>query len=70
MAKAYPAACTPNFFMFNGDRKLVYRGKMDDSWPDSSLPVTRKYFRATLDAALVGQEPSGDQKLSLDFNIK
>lgn len=69
-AKAYTAACTPDFFLFDGDRKLVYRGQLDDSRPQNGLPVTGKDLRAAIDAVLAGQPPSEDQKPSLGCNIK
>src|SRR5690606_34726044 len=55
VAKAYRAACTPDFYVFDADRKLVYRGQMDDSRPDSGIPVTGKDLRAALDAGLAGR---------------
>ncbi|BCX11090.1 MAG: thioredoxin family protein [Thermosynechococcus sp.] len=69
-AKAYTAACTPDFFLFDSDRKLVYRGQLDDSRPQNGLPVTGKDLRAAIDAVLAGQTPSEDQKPSLGCNIK
>lgn len=70
VAKAYTAACTPDFFLFNGDRKLVYRGQLDDSRPSTNIPVTGQDLRAALDALLGGGEISGDQKPSIGCNIK
>lgn len=70
VAKAYHAACTPDFFLFDGDRKLVYRGQMDDSRPGSKIPVTGNDLRAALDAVLEGKEVSGRQKPSIGCNIK
>src|ERR1043166_7382828 len=55
VAKAYRAACTPDFYVFDKDRKLVYRGQMDDSRPNSGKPVTGTDLRAALDAALAGK---------------
>src|SRR5690606_37839833 len=55
VAKAYRAACTPDFFLFDADRRLAYRGQMDDSRPDSGIPVTGADLRAALDAVLAGQ---------------
>ncbi len=69
-AKAYRAACTPDFFVFDADRKLVYRGQLDDSRPDSGIPVTGKDLRAALDVVLAGQTVSADQKPSMGCNIK
>jgi hypothetical protein len=70
VAKAYRAACTPDFFLFDRDRKLAYRGQMDSSRPGSDLPVTGVDLRAALDAVLAGKPPSADQKPSLGCNIK
>ncbi len=70
VAKAYRAACTPDFYVFDADRKLVYRGQLDDSRPDSGIPITGKDLRAALDAVLAGQAVSADQKPSLGCNIK
>lgn len=69
-AKAYTAACTPDFFLFDGDRKLVYRGQLDDSRPSSDTPVTGKDLRAALDAVLAGQPVPREQKPSVGCNIK
>jgi len=70
VAKQYRAACTPDFFVFDKDRRLVYRGQMDDSRPNSGRPVTGKDLRAALDAVLAGRQVSVDQKPSLGCNIK
>jgi peroxiredoxin len=70
VAKAYRAACTPDFFLFNADRQLVYRGQFDDSRPQSGIPVTGKDLRAALDAVLSGQPVDPHQKPSLGCNIK
>ena len=70
MAKEYRAACTPDFFVFDKDRRLVYRGQMDDSRPSSGRPVTGKDLRAALDAVLAGRPVAVDQKPSLGCNIK
>jgi peroxiredoxin len=70
VAKDYQAACTPDFFLFDRDRKLVYRGQFDDSRPDSGIPVTGKDLRAALDAVLAGKKPSQDQRPSIGCNIK
>jgi peroxiredoxin len=69
-AKAYTAACTPDFFLFDGDRKLVYRGQLDDSRPRNDAPVTGKDLRQAIDTVLSGGTPSEDQKPSLGCNIK
>ena len=70
VAKAYRAACTPDFFLFDGDRRLVYRGQLDDSRPGNNKPVTGTDMRAAIDAVLSGQPVSTDQKTSLGCNIK
>ncbi len=70
VAKAYTAACTPDFFVFDGDRKLVYRGQLDDSRPGNNLPVTGKDIRAALDAILTDQPVNSEQKPSIGCNIK
>ncbi|MFN7141037.1 MAG: thioredoxin family protein, partial [Limisphaerales bacterium] len=72
VAKAYRAACTPDFFLFNQGLKLVYRGQLDDSRPRvaNPLPVTGKDLRAALDAVLAGRHLSEDQKPSMGCNIK
>ena len=70
VAHAYRAACTPDFFLFDADRRLVYRGQMDASRPDSGIPVTGEDLRAALDAVLAGEKPSDDQRPSLGCNIK
>jgi peroxiredoxin len=70
VAKAYRAACTPDFFLFDQHRQLVYRGQLDDSRPGNGLPVTGKDLRAALDAVLSGQPVSPNQKPSIGCNIK
>lgn len=70
VAKAYRAACTPDFFLFDQDRKLVYRGQLDDSRPGNGVPVTGKDLRAALDAVLAGKKPVEEQRASLGCNIK
>jgi peroxiredoxin len=70
VAKTYHAACTPDFFLFDGDRKLAYRGQLDDSRPGNDLPVTGKDLRAALDAVIAGQSPASDQQPSIGCNIK
>jgi thiol-disulfide isomerase/thioredoxin len=69
-AKAYGAACTPDFFLFDEARRLVYRGQLDDSRPGSSIPVTGRDMRAAVDAVLSGRHVSAEQKPSLGCNIK
>jgi len=70
VAKAYRAACTPDFFVFNADRELVYRGQLDDSRPNSGTDVTGADLRAALNAVLAGETPTSDQKPSMGCNIK
>jgi len=70
VAKAYGAACTPDFFVFDRARRLVYRGQLDDSRPGNESPVTGADLRAALDAVLAGRPVSGNQKPSLGCNIK
>ena len=70
VAKAYGAACTPDFFLYDKDRKLVYRGQFDDSRPDSGIPVTGKDLKAALDAVLQGRPVAPEQRASLGCNIK
>ncbi|BAZ38962.1 alkyl hydroperoxide reductase/ thiol specific antioxidant/ Mal allergen [Calothrix sp. NIES-4101] len=70
IAKLYTAACTPDFFLFDKQRKLVYRGQLDDSRPSNGLPVTGSDLRAAIDAVLAGKEIVGEQKPSIGCNIK
>jgi peroxiredoxin len=70
VARAYHAACTPDFFLFDGDFKLVYRGQLDASRPGNGIPVTGKDLRAAIDAALAGNPVPADQKPSIGCNIK
>lgn len=69
-AKAYTAACTPDFFLFDADRKLVYRGQLDDSRPSNGKPVTGEDLRAAIDAVLADKPVNPDQKPSIGCNIK
>jgi peroxiredoxin len=70
VAKAYRAACTPDIYLFDQQRKLVYRGQFDDSRPGNNLPVTGADLRAALDALLQGKPPLTGQKASIGCNIK
>ncbi len=70
VAKAYRAACTPDFFLFDGDRKLVYRGQYDASRPSLDIPVTGSDLRTAIDAVLAGVEPPEVQIPSVGCNIK
>ncbi len=69
-AQAYHAACTPDFFLFDKDHKLVYRGQMDGSRPGNNQPVTGKDLRDALDAVLAGRPATKDQRPSMGCNIK
>jgi len=70
VAKAYQAACTPDFFIFDGDLALVYRGQLDDSRPSNDIPPTGSDMRAVLDAVIEGKPVSEDQQPSIGCNIK
>ena len=70
VAKAYHAACTPDFFLFDKTRKLVYRGQMDDSRPGNNIPVTGLDLIKAIDAVLAGREVNAEQKPSMGCNIK
>ena len=69
-AKAYKAACTPDFFLFDGNRQLVYRGQLDDSRPSNGIAVTGKDLRGAIDAVLTDKPVSETQKPSIGCNIK
>ena len=70
MAKAYRAACTPDFFLFDGEQRLVYRGQFDASRPGNGVPVTGKDLRAAIDAVLAGRPVDARQRPSIGCNIK
>ncbi len=70
VARAYSAACTPDFSIFDGDSKCVYRGQLDDSRPSNGKPVTGKDIREALDNILSGKPVSKDQKVSIGCDIK
>ena len=70
VAKAYRAACTPDFFLFNTKRNLVYRGQMDSSRPGNDIPITGEDLCAALDAVLEGRPVPENQKPSMGCNIK
>lgn len=75
VARAYDAACTPDFFLFDRDLKLAYRGQLDDSRPrrgdfGNDIPVTGKDLRGAIDAVLRGEKPDTNQRTSLGCNIK
>lgn len=69
-AKAYRAACTPDFFLFNAERRLVYRGQLDDSRPGNGKPVTGRDLRAAIDAVLSDRPAASNQIPSMGCNIK
>jgi peroxiredoxin len=69
-AKAYTADCTPDFFIFDAERKLVYRGQLDDSYPGNGKPVTGADLRAAIEAVLAGKPVATEQKPSIGCNIK
>ena len=70
VAKAYDAACTPDFFLFDENLELAYRGQLDDSRPGNEKPVTGKDLRDAMDVILAGEKVSEDQKPSIGCNIK
>ena len=79
VARAYDAACTPDFFLFDAEMKLVYRGQLDDSRPrrgepgndiPDEIPVTGKDLRAAMDAVIAGKRPDPNQRTSIGCNIK
>ena len=70
IAKAYSAACTPDFFLFDKDSKLVYRGQFDASRPSMDAPVTGADLRAAVDALIAGKAVTSDQRPSIGCNIK
>lgn len=70
VAKAYTAACTPDFFLFDADHLLVYRGQLDASRPGNNQPVTGRDLRAALDEVLAGRTPDDRQTPSIGCNIK
>ncbi len=75
VAREYEAACTPDFFLFDADMRLVYRGQLDESRPrrgdfGNDVPVTGSDLRAAMDAVVKGQKPAAEQKNSIGCNIK
>ena len=70
VAKAYRAACTPDFYLFDADRRIVYRGQLDDRRPSNDAPVDGRDLRAALDAVLSGKPVAEAQKPSIGCNIK
>ena len=70
VAKAYTAACTPDFFLFDRDRRLAYRGQLDESRPGNGKPVTGRDLRTALEAVLAGRPVTGNQQPSIGCSIK
>lgn len=70
VARAFRAACTPDFFLFDGERRLAYRGQFDDSRPSNQVPVTGADLRKAADLILAGERPGADQVPSVGCNIK
>ena len=70
VAKKYDAACTPDFFIYNSDKQLVYRGQLDDSRPGNDIPVTGYDLRKAIDSLIKGEEIDKNQKPSIGCNIK
>ena len=70
VAKTYQAACTPDFYLFDGERRLVYRGQLDDSRPGNNKPVTGRDLRAAIEAVLAGQPVTVNQQPSIGCSIK
>jgi hypothetical protein len=70
VAKAYSAACTPDFFLFDSKRRLVYRGQLDESRPGNGKPITGSDLRAAIDCLVTGKPVNENQKPSLGCNIK
>jgi peroxiredoxin len=70
VARAYGAACTPDFFLFDAERRLAYRGQFDASRPSNRVPVTGADLRAAADAVLAGRPAPAEQRASIGCNIK
>jgi peroxiredoxin len=70
VARAYGAACTPDFFLYDADRRLVYRGQLDGSRPNSGVPVTGADLGAAVEAVLAGEPVPADQRPSIGCSIK
>jgi peroxiredoxin len=70
VATAFKAACTPDFYLFDAQRRLVYRGQLDESRPGNRLPVTGRDLRAAIEAVLAGKPVDGNQKPSIGCSIK
>ena len=70
VARAFGAACTPDFFIYDNDNKLVYRGQLDDSRPGNGIPVTGKNIRQAFDSLIRNEKISTEQRPSIGCNIK
>jgi peroxiredoxin len=70
VARAFDAQCTPDFFLYDGQGKLVYRGQLDDSRPGNDIPVTGRDLRAALDAIIAGRAVPSEQRPGIGCNIK
>ena len=70
VARAYQAACTPDLYLFDGERRLAYRGQFDGARPKNDVPVTGADLRAAIEAVLAGRPVSGEQRPSIGCNIK
>jgi len=70
VATAYHAACTPDFFAFDAERRLAYRGQLDGARPGNDVPVTGQDLRAALDAIIAGTPVAAPQRPSLGCSIK
>ncbi len=70
VAQSYKAACTPDFFLYDAQKRLAYRGQLDDSRPSNGIPVTGRDLRAAIDAVLIGKPPAEKQTPSIGCNIK
>jgi len=70
VAKAFKAACTPDLFLFDSNRRLAYRGQFDGSRPKNNVPVSGSDLRAAADAVLAGKTPAENQRPSMGCNIK
>ena len=70
VAKAYRAACTPDFYLFDRDRRLAYHGQLDESRPGNNKPVTGLDLRSAIQAVLAGKPVDGNQRLSIGCSIK
>ncbi len=70
VARAYRAVCTPDFFLFDGDHRLIYRGQFDGARPGNDVPVTGEDLRAAIDAVIAGTDVSEDQRPSMGCSIK